>query len=63
MDRSLINPNQLGHNGLTVHDNPYQTDPKQAMGIEIDDTDLLPFTTHFTNHGTHMAYSCLEDWM
>ena len=43
MSHSLINPNQLRHYGVPVHDNPYDHDPQQAMGIEIGDDDLLPF--------------------
>jgi hypothetical protein len=43
MNHSLINPNQLRHYGVIVHDNPYERDPSRAMGIEIDDNDRLPF--------------------
>ena len=32
LPHSLINPNQLRHNGLTVQDNPYSDDP---MGINV----------------------------
>jgi hypothetical protein len=44
MDHSLINPNQLRHYGVVVHNNPYETDPTRAMGIEIDDNNLIPFS-------------------
>ncbi len=44
MDHSLINPNQLRHYGVVVHDNPYETDPTRKMGIEIDDNNLIPFS-------------------
>jgi hypothetical protein len=44
MDYSLINPNQLWHYGVVVHDNPYETDPTRTMGIEIDDNNLIPFS-------------------
>jgi hypothetical protein len=44
MDHSLINPNQLRHYGVVVHDNPYETDPTRTMGIEINDNDLIPFS-------------------
>jgi hypothetical protein len=43
MNHSLINPNQLRHYGVIVHDNPYERDPNRVMGIEIDDNDRLPF--------------------
>jgi hypothetical protein len=43
MDHSLINPNQLRHYGIVVHDNPYERDHRRDMGIEIDETDRLPF--------------------
>jgi hypothetical protein len=43
MDHSLINPNQLHHYGIVVHDNPYELDPSRTMGIEIDDDAHLPF--------------------
>jgi hypothetical protein len=45
MDHSLINPNQLRHYGVVVHDNPYETDLTRAMGIEINDNDLIPFSS------------------
>ena len=44
MDHSLVNPNQLRHYGVVVHDNPYETDPTRTMGIEIDDNNLIPFS-------------------
>ena len=43
MNHSLINPNQLRHYGVIMHDNPYERDPSRVMGIEIDDNDRLPF--------------------
>ena len=43
LDHSLINPNQLRHYGIRVHDNPYETDPTRQMGIELYDDILLPF--------------------
>ena len=43
LDHSLINPNQLRHYGIIVHDNPYELDPNRTMGIEIDDDARLPF--------------------
>ena len=45
MNHSLINPNQLRHYGVIVHDNPYERDPSRAMGIDIDDTDRIPFSS------------------
>jgi hypothetical protein len=45
MGHTLINPNQLRHYGVRVHDNPYETDPKRAMGIEIYEDLRLPFNT------------------
>ena len=43
MNHSLINPNQLRHYGVIVHDNPYKWDLSRAIGIEIDDNNRLPF--------------------
>ena len=44
MNHSLINPNQLRHFGIEVCDNPYETDPRRAMGITIPDgNEKLPF--------------------
>ena len=45
MNHSLINPNQLRHYGVIVHDNLYELDPSRAMGIEIDDSDRIPFSS------------------
>ena len=42
MDHSLINPNQLRHHGLTVHDNPYDPSFDRKMGIEIDKNNKIP---------------------
>ncbi len=44
MDHSLIKPNQLRHYGVVVHDYPCETDPTRAMGIEINDNNLIPFS-------------------
>jgi hypothetical protein len=44
MDHSLINLNQLRHYGVVVRNNPYETDPTRAMGTEIDNNDLIPFS-------------------
>jgi hypothetical protein len=43
MNNSLINPNQLRHHGIVVHNNLYDTDPTRTMGIEVDDDNLIPF--------------------
>lgn len=47
MDHSLINPNQIRHNGLIVNDNPY--DKKLELGIHDDEHKLIiPFETQGT---------------
>jgi hypothetical protein len=43
MGHSLINPNQIRHHGVRVHDNPYEMDPTRAMGIELYEDLRLPF--------------------
>jgi hypothetical protein len=76
MDHSLINPNQLWHYGVVVHDNPYETDPTRTMGIEIDDNDLIPFSlqgstvffnTRYPNDNEldtypHVVITCDKPW-
>ena len=46
LSHSLLNPNQIRHYGLDVQDNPYDT--KYDMGITIDDTYFVRFTTNGT---------------
>ena len=41
LDHSLINPNQIRHNGFQLFDNPYETDPIRQMGIAIAGYDHL----------------------
>ena len=48
LDHSLINPNQIRHNGFQLFDNPYETDPNRQMGIVINETDRIPFQSQGT---------------
>ena len=48
LDHSLINPNQIRHNGFQVYDNPYESDQDRQMGIVINDTKRVPFTSEGT---------------
>ena len=48
LDHSLINPNQIRHNGIPVFDNPYEQDPSRAMGIAISDSSRIPFESDGT---------------
>ena len=48
LDHSLINPNQIRHNGFQLFDNPYETDPNHQMGIVIKETDCIPFQSQGT---------------
>ena len=48
LDHSLINPNQIRHNGFQVYDNPYESDQDRQMGIVINDTECVPFTSEGT---------------
>jgi len=43
MDHSLINPNQVRHYGLQVHDNPYDQEDVRSMGIMLTEAVKLPF--------------------
>ena len=43
LDHSLINPNQIRHNGIPVFDNPYEQDPNREMGIAVSDACHIPF--------------------
>ena len=36
LNHSLLNPNQLRHNGLEVQDNPYSTDPMAIISHKDD---------------------------
>lgn len=46
LNHSLLNPNQIRHHGIRVHDYPFETDPDRQMGIELYDDVLLPFQAH-----------------
>jgi hypothetical protein len=46
MKHSLLNPNQMRYNGVTVHDNPF--DSHHELSIEHDDV-TLPLTVSGTN--------------
>jgi hypothetical protein len=46
MKNSLLNPNQMRYNGVTVHDNPF--DSHHELSIEHDDV-TLPLTVSRTN--------------
>ena len=48
LDHSLINPNQIRHNGFQLFDNPYETDPIRQMGIVINENDRIPFQSQGT---------------
>ena len=46
MSHSLLNPNQLRYNGVTVHDNPF--DPLNPLSIQHDDA-TIPLSLSGTN--------------
>jgi hypothetical protein len=55
LDHSLINPNQICHNGFEVFDNPSKTDQAWQMGIVLDEHNCIPFlstgtTIYFRTH-------------
>ena len=55
LDHSLINPNQIHHNGFQVFDNPYEMGQACQIGIIINDTDCILFhlagtTIYFNLH-------------
>ena len=52
MDNSLICPNQLRENGLTVHDTPKQYDRSSSHSIRIDDL-VIPLTMSGVISGFH----------
>jgi len=56
LDHSLINPNQIRHNGFQLFDNPYETDPTRQMGIVISDTDRIPFQSEGTTIYFHTRF-------
>ena len=76
LDHSLINPNQIRHNGFHVYDNPYETDPNRQMGIVINEQDRVPFqsqgttiffnsrfpTDHEMDTFTHVVLTCETPW-
>ena len=43
-DHSLFKPNQLRHNGVNYHDNPY--DKYHRLSIDVDRGPLIPLKTH-----------------
>ena len=76
MDRSLINPNQLRHHGLIVHNNPYKPSFTRRMGFEMDENNKIPFylqgstiffTTQFPTDeelesNPHIIVTCDAPW-
>ena len=46
LKHSLINPNQIRHNGIDTWDNPF--DKERNFGIEIDNTTFIPFQSKGT---------------
>ncbi len=76
MGHSLINPNQLRHHGIQVHDNPFETDPDRKIGVELSDDVKLPFltegstiyfeSTYETNKDLqdhqHIVLTCDSEW-
>ena len=46
LSHSLLNPNQLRHNGIDYHDNPYDKD--HQLCIDIDQGPLVPLKTQGT---------------
>ena len=42
LDNSLINPNQVRHNGLKLNDNPWDVDEERPFGIKASDV-FIPF--------------------
>jgi hypothetical protein len=76
LDHSLINPNQIRHNGFQLFDNPYETDPSRQMGIVVTDTDRIPFqslgttiyfntrfpTDHEMETYPHVVLTCEAPW-
>ena len=46
LEHSLINPNQIRHNGIDTWDNPFDKD--RNFGIEIDNSTFIPFATKGT---------------
>ncbi len=45
LNHSLINPNQIRHNGIPVYDNPYEQDPGRVMGIGVSESCHIPFAS------------------
>jgi hypothetical protein len=76
LDHSLINPNQIRHNGFQLYDTPYKTDPTCQTGIVISNTERIPFhsrgtTVYFnsrypTDHKMetypHVVLTCEPPW-
>lgn len=56
LDHSLINPNQICHNGFQVYDNPYEVDQTRQMGIVISDDERIPFQSAGTTIYFHLRY-------
>ena len=76
LDHTLINPNQIRHNGFDVYDNPYDTDPSRQMGIVLENNDRIPFysegstiyfnsrypTDHEMDTFPHVVLTCDSPW-
>ena len=76
LDHSLINPNQVRHNGFQLFDNPFETDPTRQMGIVLNESDRIPFqsqgttiyfnTRYPTDHEMetypHVVLTCEAPW-
>ncbi len=56
LDHTLINPNQLRHNGFQVFDNPYDLEPSRQMGIVLNKTDRVSFHSEGTTIFFHSRY-------
>ena len=61
LDHTLINPNQLRHNGFQVFDNPYDFEPSRQMGIVLNETDRVPFHSEGTTIYFYSRYPTDND--